>query len=52
MFKEAGLSGEEAAARGRLMVTYMMAESTLVRDKEARSRKAIRRKYAILTKLD
>lgn len=52
MFKEAGFSGEEAAARGRLMVSYMMAESTLVRDKEARSRKAIRLKHAILTKHD
>jgi len=52
MFQEAGFSGEEAAARGRLMVTYMMAESTLVRDKEARSRKAIRLKHAILTKHD
>jgi hypothetical protein len=50
MFKEASFSRQEASTRGRLMVTCMMAESTLVRDQEARSKKAIRRKHAIRTR--
>ncbi len=49
LFEEAGFSREQAKTRGRLMVTYMMGELTLVGDKEARSRQAIRMKHAILT---
>jgi AcrR family transcriptional regulator len=49
LFEEAGFTPEQAKTRGRLMVTYMMGESTLVRDKEARSKQAIRLKHAILT---
>jgi AcrR family transcriptional regulator len=48
LFEEAGFTPEQAKTRGRLMVTYMMGESTLVRDKEARSKQAIRLKHAIL----
>ncbi len=49
MFAEAGFSPDQAAARGRMMVAYMMAESTLIKDPMAKSREAIRTKHAILT---
>jgi AcrR family transcriptional regulator len=49
MFEQAGFSPEQAKIRARLMVTYMMGESTLLQDKDARSRKAIQQKHAILT---
>lgn len=47
MFEQAGFSPEQAKIRSRLMVTYMMGESTLVQDKDARSHQAIRQKHAI-----
>jgi AcrR family transcriptional regulator len=48
MFEQAEFSPEQAKIRSRLMVTYMMGESTLVQGKDARSRKAIRQKHTIL----
>ena len=52
MFEQAGFSHAQAKVRSRMMVTYMMAESTLIRDKEAKSPAAIKQKHAILTKPD
>lgn len=49
LFEEAGFSPDQAAARGRMMVAYMMAESTLIKDPTAKTREAIRTKHAILT---
>ena len=49
MFEQAGFKPAQARIRGRLMVTYMMGESTLVQDAEARSHDAIRQKHALLT---
>jgi AcrR family transcriptional regulator len=49
MFEEAGFSAEQAKIRGHMMVTYMMGESTLVRDRKAKSQQAIRKQHAILT---
>ena len=48
MFKEAGFSEIEAEARGRLMVVYMMGESTLINDAKSRRRKLLKLKYDIL----
>jgi hypothetical protein len=39
----------QAKIRARLMVTYMMGESTLLQGNDAQSRKAIQQKPAILT---
>ena len=49
MFSEAGFSKEQAQIRGRMMVVYMMGESTLVRDSTAKRKKLLRAKHAILT---
>jgi AcrR family transcriptional regulator len=49
MFKEAGFSKTQAEVRGRMMVVYMMGESTLVSDTAAKRKKQLRLKYEILT---
>lgn len=48
MFTEAGFSVEQAAARGRMMVTYMMGESTLVPGKMEQRKRQLKLKHAIL----
>ena len=48
LFREAGFSPREAENRARMMVVYMMGESTLVRQSESASAAAIRGKHAIL----
>lgn len=49
MFRQAGFSKAQAEARGRLMVVYMMGESTLVPDPPDKRKKQLRLKYEILT---
>jgi AcrR family transcriptional regulator len=49
MFGEAGFSGIQAEARSRLMVVYMMGETTLVPDSIDKRKKLLRLKYQILT---
>jgi hypothetical protein len=49
MFAEAGFSKQEAEARGRMMVVYMMGESTLVPGSMSESLEALRRQHATLT---
>jgi AcrR family transcriptional regulator len=49
MFAEAGFSKEQSAARGRLMVTYMMAESTIIPDSISKRKELLKLKHAILT---
>jgi AcrR family transcriptional regulator len=49
MFMEAGFSKTQAEARGRLMVVYMMGESTLIPDAPGKRKKRLRLKYEILT---
>jgi AcrR family transcriptional regulator len=51
MFKEAGFSETQAEVRGRMMVVYMMGESTLVSDTAVKRKKQLRLKYEILTRL-
>jgi AcrR family transcriptional regulator len=48
LFREAGFSQREAENRARMMVVYMMGESTLLRQSKAASKRAIRGKHAIL----
>ena len=48
MFQEAGFSRRDAENRARMMVVYMMGESTLVRQSNSASREAIRERHAIL----
>jgi len=48
MFMEAGFSEIQAEARGRLMVVYMMGESTLLPDAFNKRKKMIKLKYEIL----
>jgi AcrR family transcriptional regulator len=48
MFKEAGFGKTQAEARGRLMVAYMMGESTLISDSPEKRKKLLRVKYEIL----
>ena len=48
MFREAGFSSEQAEARGRLMVTYMMGESTLIPDSLANRMGRLKTQFAIL----
>ena len=48
MFEQAGFSKIQAEARGRLMVVYMMGESTLISDLPARRKNLLRLKYDIL----
>ena len=49
MFSEAGFSREQAEVRGRMMVIYMMGESTLIPESMARRKELIKLKHAILT---
>ena len=49
MFEQAGFSKTQAEARGRLMVVYMMGESTLIPDTPGKRKKLLRLKYEILT---
>ena len=48
MFAEAGFSPEQSAARGRLMVTYMMAESSFIPDSISKRKELLKLKHAIL----
>jgi AcrR family transcriptional regulator len=48
MFRQAGFSKVQGEARGRLMVVYMMGESTLISDLPARRRNLLKLKYGIL----
>ena len=49
MFSEAGFSREQSVIRGRMMVIYMMGESTLIPDSMAKRKEYIKLKHAILT---
>ena len=49
MFSEAGFSRKQAEIRGRMMVIYMMGESTLSPDSMAKRKEFIKLKHAILT---
>ena len=48
MFSEAGFSMEQAEIRGRMMVIYMMGESTLIPESMAKRKEYLRLKHAIL----
>ena len=48
MFEQAGFSEEQAEIRGRMMVVYMMGESTLVNDSMGKRLKQLKAKHAIL----
>lgn len=50
MFKQAGFGETQAEARGRMMVVYMMGESTLIPDALDQRKKQLRLKFDILTK--
>ena len=49
MYKQAGFSESQAKVRGRMMVVYMMGESTLVSDTPAKRKTQLRLKFEILT---
>ncbi|MDH3688342.1 MAG: TetR/AcrR family transcriptional regulator [Gammaproteobacteria bacterium] len=49
MFIQAGFVEAQAEARGRLMVVYMMGESTLINDAASKRKRLLRLKYEILT---
>jgi AcrR family transcriptional regulator len=49
MFSEAGFSKEQAEIRGRMMVIYMMGESTLIPESMAKRKEFLKLKHAILT---
>jgi len=49
MFSEAGFSKEQAKNRGRMMVVYMMGESTLIPDSMVKRKESLKLKYAVLT---
>jgi AcrR family transcriptional regulator len=49
MFKEAGFSKTQAEIRGRMMVVYMMGESSLISEKFGKREKQLRLKFEILT---
>lgn len=49
MFAEAGFPDDQAKARGRMMVVYMMGESTLVPRSMSETLESIRLTHAILT---
>jgi AcrR family transcriptional regulator len=49
MFKQIGFSETQARVRGRMMVVYMMGESTLISDTPAKRKKQLRLKFEILT---
>lgn len=48
MFKQVGFSDTQAEARGRMMVVYMMGESTLISDSEKKRKKLLRIKFEVL----
>lgn len=48
MFRQAGFGKTQAEARGRLMVAYMMGESTLISDSPEKRKKLLRVKYDVL----
>jgi hypothetical protein len=48
MFRQAGFSEQQAEARGRMMVVYMMGESTLIPDAPQKRRKLLKLKYKVL----
>ena len=50
MFKQAGFSKVQAETRGRMMVVYMMGESTLIPDAPSKRKKRLKLKYEILTR--
>ena len=50
IFLEAGFNKSQAEARARLMVVYMMGESTLIPDPETSREKKLKLKFDILTK--
>ena len=49
MFTQAGFSAPQAEARSRLMVVYMMGESTLIHDAPVKRKKLLKLKFDILT---
>ena len=49
MFRQAGFTDQKAEARGRMMVSYMMGESTLIPDAPSQRKKWLKLQYAILT---
>lgn len=49
MFSEAGFSRQQAETRARMMVVYMMGESTLIPESMAKRMEYIQLKHAILT---
>jgi AcrR family transcriptional regulator len=49
MFKQVGFNETQAKVRGRMMVVYMMGESTLISDTPAKRKKQLRLKFEILT---
>ena len=48
MFEQVGFSKTQAEARGRMMVVYMMGESTLIPDAPGKRKKLLKLKYEIL----
>ena len=50
MFGQVGFSKIQAEARGRMMVVYMMGESTLIPDAPGKRKKLLKLKYEILIK--
>lgn len=50
MFKEAGFSKAQAEVRGRMMVVYMMGESTLILGTPDKRKKQLKLKFDILIK--
>ena len=49
MFRQAGFSKQQAEVRGRMMVVYLMGESSLVSDSVSSRTELIKKKHAILT---
>jgi AcrR family transcriptional regulator len=48
MFRQAGFSKSQAEARGRMMVVYMMGESTLIPDEPVRRKKLLKLEFEVL----
>jgi hypothetical protein len=48
MFSDAGFSRRQAEIRGRMMVIYMMGESTLIPDDMVKRKEYLKLKHAIL----
>lgn len=49
MFRQAGFSKIQAETRGRMMVVYMMGESTLIPDAPGKRKRRLKLKHEILT---